>query len=77
MLQYPKKVLSNQILHGYNLWAEGIQTVYTLFKSIDMLEAALKSKLAQKTQFEKIKIMHGILFQIPYVSRNGPYMERH
>ena len=56
MLQYPQKIQIdvnlhymvwrnvknvNQILHIWNLWVKGIQTIYGLSKSVDILEKAL------------------------------------
>ena len=57
MLQYPHKLPIditlrymawrnmqnlNQLLHFWNLWVKGFQTVYRLCRSVDILEEALK-----------------------------------
>ena len=56
MLQYPQEIPTdftmrymawhniknlNQILHFWNLWVKGFQTVYRMSKSVDILEEAL------------------------------------
>ena len=47
----------NQILHFWNLWVKGFQTIYRLSKSVDILEEALTIISVNSFYFQSVTII--------------------
>ena len=53
-MKWPNVKNLNQILHFWNLWAKGFQTVYRLSKLVDILEEALMEPSTEHTKITDI-----------------------